>query len=75
MFANDHLIEARPINNAQNELQVLCGRRFLSSLHFLDDASAAKGMASVGRFVLHASIHFLRPIDLAFASETNGALW
>jgi hypothetical protein len=29
-----------------------------------DNASAAKGVASVGRFVLHASIRFLRPIDL-----------
>ena len=57
------LSEAWPINNAQNELQMLYGRCSLPTLHFLDNASAAKGVASVGRLVLHASIRFLRPID------------
>ena len=56
--------EAWPINNAQHELQVLCDCRSLSQLHFLDNASAAKGVASVGRLVLHAPIRFLRPVDL-----------
>jgi hypothetical protein len=55
------LSEAWPINNAQNELQVLCGRRSFSPLHFLDDPSAAKGVASVGSFVLYAAIRFRRP--------------
>ena len=58
------LSEAWPINNAQNELQMRCGRCSLPTLHFLDNASAAKGVASVGRLVLHAPIRFLRPVDL-----------
>jgi hypothetical protein len=37
---------------------MLCGRRSLPTLHFLDNANAAKGVASVGRLVLHASVHF-----------------
>jgi hypothetical protein len=66
MLANDRAIirsQARPVNNAQNELQVLCGRRSLPTLHFFDDPSAAKGVAGVDCFVLHAFVHFLRPID------------
>jgi hypothetical protein len=39
--------QAWPINNAQNELQVLCGRRSLPTLHFFDDPGAAKGVAGV----------------------------
>ena len=58
------LSEAWPINNAQNELQVRCSRCSLPPLHFLDNAIAAKGVASVGRLILHAPIRFLRPIDL-----------
>jgi hypothetical protein len=40
-------------------------------LYFLDDLSAAKGVASVGRFVLHASIRFLRPINFAAVGKRN----
>jgi hypothetical protein len=65
------LIEAWPINYAQNKFQVLCGRRFPSPLHFLYDASAAKGMTSVGCLILHASIYFLRPIDLPAVDKRN----
>ena len=65
------LSEAWPINNAQNELQMLCGRCSLPTLHFLDNASAAKGVASVGRLVLHAPIRFLRPIDFPAVGKRN----
>ena len=50
---------------------MLCGRRSLPTLHFLDNASAAKGVASVGRLVLHASIRFLRPVDLAAVGKRD----
>jgi hypothetical protein len=40
-------------------------------LHFLDNASAAKGMASVNSLVLHAPIHFLRPIDFLAVGKCN----
>ena len=50
---------------------MLCGRRSLPTLHFLDNPSAAKGVASVGRLVLHASIHFLRPIDFLAVGKRN----
>jgi hypothetical protein len=52
--------EAWPIDNAQNELQVLCCRRSLPMPHVFDDSGAAKGVASMSRLVLHTSIHFLR---------------
>src|SRR6478736_3355192 len=65
------LSEAWPINNAQNELQMLCGRRPLPTLHFLDNASAAKGAASVNSLVLHAPIHFLHPIDFLAVGKCN----
>ena len=50
---------------------MLCGRRSLPTLHFLDNASAAKSVASVGRLVLHASIRFLRPISFAAVGNRN----
>ena len=50
---------------------MLCGRRSLPTLHFLDNANAAKGVASVGRLVLHAPIHFLRPIDFLAVGKCN----
>ena len=65
------LSEAWPINNAQNKLQMLCGRCSLPTLHFLDNASAAKGVASVDRLVLHAPIRFLRPIDFPAVGKRN----
>jgi hypothetical protein len=51
------LSEAWPINNAQNKLQMLCGRRSLPTLHFLDNANAAKAWQA------WAALSFTRPID------------
>ena len=68
--------EAWPINSAQNKLQMLCGHCSLPMLHFLDNASAAKGVASVNSLVLHAPIHFLRPIDFPAIGKRNmRAVW
>ena len=50
---------------------MLRGRRSLPMLHFLDNASAAKGVASVNSLVLHAPIHFLRPIDFPAVGKRN----
>jgi hypothetical protein len=50
---------------------MLCGRRPLPTLHFLENASAAKGVASVNSLVLHAPIHFLRPIDFPADTKRN----
>src|SRR6516165_10265349 len=58
------LTKRGPINNAQNELQMLCRCHSPATPHFLDNASAAEGVACVSRLVLHASVHFLRPKDL-----------
>jgi hypothetical protein len=55
--------QAWPVDNAQNELQVLCRHRSLPTPHFFDDPSTAKGVAGVDCLVLHAFVHFLRPID------------
>src|SRR6476660_2234953 len=65
------LSEAWPINNAQNKLQMLCGRRSLPTLYFLDNASAAKGVASVNSLVLHAPIHLLCPIYFPAVGKRN----
>jgi hypothetical protein len=62
--------EAWPVNNAQT-LQVLCGRRPLPTLHFLDDPSAAKSVASVSGLVLHASVDFLRLKDLLTVGNSD----
>ena len=50
---------------------MLCGRRSPPMPHFLDNASAAKGVASVNSLVLHAPIHFLRPIDFPAVGKRN----
>jgi hypothetical protein len=63
--------EAWPIDNAQNELQVLCGRRSLPTPHVFDDSSAAKSAASVSRLVLHTSVHFLRFEDFFAVAKGN----
>src|SRR6516162_4804155 len=60
-----------PINNAQNELQVLCRRRSLPTPHVFDDSNAAKGVASVSRLVLHTSVHFLRFEDFFAVAKGN----
>src|SRR6516162_2403506 len=60
-----------PINNAQNELQVLCCRRSLPTPDVFDDSSAAKGAASVSRLVLHTSVHFLRFEDFFAVAKGN----
>jgi hypothetical protein len=65
------LREATPIKNAQNKLQLLCRRRSLSSLHFLNGASTTKGVASAGCLVLHVSIHFLRPVDFPAVGQRD----
>jgi hypothetical protein len=43
----------------------------IATLHFLDNASATKRVASVSRFVLHASIHFLGFEDLLAVNKSN----
>ena len=48
--------EAWPINNAQNERQMLCSRRSFPTPRIFDDL----GAASMSRLVLHTSVHFLR---------------
>jgi hypothetical protein len=63
--------EAWPIDNAQNELQVLCGGRSLLTPHVFDDSSAAKGVASVSCLVLHTSVHFLRFEDCFAVAKGN----
>ena len=63
--------EAWPIDNAQNELQVLCCHRSLPTPHVFDDSSAAKGVASVSRLVLHTSVHFLRFEDCFAVAKGN----
>ena len=63
--------EAWPIDNAQNQLQVLCGRRSLPTPHVFDDSSAAKGAASVSRLVLDTSVHFLRFKDFFAVAKGN----
>jgi len=63
--------EAWPIDNAQNELQVLCRCRSLPTPHVFDDSSAAKGVASVSRLVLHTSVHFLRFEDCFAVAKGN----
>jgi hypothetical protein len=40
-------------------------------LHFLHSASTAKGVASVGGLFLHASIHFLRPVDFPAVGQRD----
>jgi hypothetical protein len=39
--------------------------------HFLEKANAAKGAASVSRFVLHTSVHFLRFKDFFAVAKGN----
>jgi hypothetical protein len=63
--------EAWPIDKAQNELQVLCGRRSLPTPHVFEDSSAAKGAASVSRLVLHTFVHFLRFVDFFAVAKGN----
>src|SRR5262249_28043721 len=63
--------EAWSIDNAQNELQVLGGGRSLPTPHVFDDSSAAKGVASVSRLILHTSVHFLRFEDFFAVAKGN----
>jgi hypothetical protein len=65
------LSEAWPIDNAQNEFQVLCGGRSLPTPHVFENSSAAKGAASVSRLVLHTSVHFLRFEDFFAVAKDN----
>jgi hypothetical protein len=50
---------------------VLCGRRSLPTPHVFGDSSAAKGVASVSRLVLHTSVHFLRFEDFFAVAKGN----
>jgi hypothetical protein len=65
------LAKRAPINNAQNEFQVFRARGSFPTLHFFNDPTAAKGVASVSRLVLHASIHFLGFEDLLAVGKSN----
>jgi hypothetical protein len=50
---------------------VLCYRRSLTSLHLLDDASAAQRAAGVRRLVPHALVRLLRPEDFLTIGESD----
>jgi hypothetical protein len=50
---------------------MLCARRSLSTLHLLDNATATQDVASVGRLLLHAPVHFLGFEDLLAIGKSN----
>jgi hypothetical protein len=71
-YADERLLsKGWPINNAQNDLQMLRGHRSFPTLYFFNDPRAAKGMASVSGLILHSSVDFLRPKDLLAVGNSN----